>query len=233
MADEIIYGDCLEVMQEMKENRFDAIVTDPPYGIDFKYGNEKERFDNPDDYWGWLKPRFEEMRRILKEGGFFACWQPHQNFKFLWEWFGNDIHIYAACKSFVQLNRNDRHGYPITYGHEPIVMKYIGKPYLTPRKKDRNLDWSIGHTHKYILDTESLVGKHPCPRPLNQVSEIISNFVIEGGLVLDPFLGSGTTAVVCEKLNRGYVGVEINQKYIEIAKNRIKNIQNSKLEAFF
>jgi len=222
IENKIIQGDCLGVMKEFPSNIFDAIVTDPPFGIGYTYDGEKEKFDKPDGYWRWLKPRYQEMKRVLRRGGFLAIWQSQEYMKYFWDWFGKDIHIYVSCKTFVQMNRPDIHNYPITMGYEPIVMKYLGKPYRCPENPKRSLDWSVGKTHKYVLEENSLAGKHPCPRPLNTVKEIIQNFVIEGGIVLDPFLGSGTTAVGCKQLNRKYVGIEIKKKYIQIARKRLR-----------
>ncbi len=63
---------------------------------------------------------------------------------------------------------------------------------------------------------------HPCPRKLEHVEFIISEMSRKNEIVLDPFIGSGTTAVACEKLGRKWIGIEISEKYCEIAKQRIK-----------
>jgi len=62
---------------------------------------------------------------------------------------------------------------------------------------------------------------HPSPKPIEMMIKTIRRFTNKNDLVLDPFLGSGTTAVACEKLNRRWIGIEINEKYCEIAKQRI------------
>lgn len=222
IENKIIQGDCLGVMKEFPSNIFDAIVTDPPFGVGYTYDGKKEKFDKPDGYWRWLKPRYQEMKRVLKKGGFLAIWQSQKYMRYFWDWFGEEIHIYSSCKSWAQIYGSDMYGYPITSAYDPVVMKYVGnKPYLSPKDKERSLDWSVGKTHKYILEKD-WAGEHPCPRPLNTVKEIIQNFVIEDAIVLDPFLGSGTTAVACKQLNRKYVGIEIEKKYIQIARKRLR-----------
>jgi DNA modification methylase len=66
---------------------------------------------------------------------------------------------------------------------------------------------------------------HPCPRPLNQVRHIIEQWVKPESVVLDPFMGSGTTGVACATLGRAFIGIEIEPKYFEIACERIRAAQ--------
>ena len=212
----IICGDCLEVMRGMDASSVDAVVTDPPYGIGFLYGDGKEMADNPHDYWEWLSPRYAEMMRLLRPGGFFAMWQAQLNFKHFWDWFGDDIHIYAACKNFVQLRKT-----PINYGYDPVVMKYkAGAEPIRPTKPQRNLDFFIANTAGIIRDKHRPEKAHPCPRPLDAVIQIVRNFVIPEGLILDPFMGSGTTLIAAGQEGCRAVGIELNEEYCEIARRR-------------
>ena len=78
---------------------------------------------------------------------------------------------------------------------------------------------------------ERLQGKdgralHPTQKPEEMLKRIIIASSNEGDLVLDPFLGSGTTAVIAEQLKRNWIGIEINKKYVEFAKKRIKDYKN-------
>jgi len=66
--------------------------------------------------------------------------------------------------------------------------------------------------------------KHPTQKPLKLIKYIIRKYTKKDDIILDPFLGSGTTAVACKELGRRYIGIEISEKYCEIAKNRIKAI---------
>ena len=65
---------------------------------------------------------------------------------------------------------------------------------------------------------------HPSPKPIDFMNKIIIRFTKENDIILDPFLGSGTTAVACKELGRNYIGIEISPGYCEIARNRIKSI---------
>lgn len=213
-------GDCLEVMRSMPDKSVDAVITDPPYGIGFGYRSGREETDSPDDYWKFLSPIYNEIERILRPGGFLAIWQANKYFSYFWKWFGNDIRIYAGCKNFVQLRKT-----PINYGFDPIVIKYKTGAPLRPEKPRRNLDYFVANTAKWVTQTDSLARQHPCPRPIDQVQELVENFVLEDGTVLDCFAGSGTTGVACVQTGRNFIGIEIDPTYFAIAERRIKEAQ--------
>lgn len=216
MSNLIIHGDTNEVLKGMESESVDAVITDPPFGIGFIY-LQKEKCSTPDEYWQWLSPIHNEMMRVLKKGGFFAMWQTQLYFPHFWNWFGNDIHIYAACKNFVQLRRTG-----INYAYDPVIMKYkSGAEPLKPSNPPRNVDFFVANTAKFILDVNSLARMHPCPRPVDQVSEIVRNFTPEGSTILDPFFGSGTTGIACIENGRKIIGIEIVEEYVKIANKRM------------
>jgi DNA modification methylase len=213
----LIFGDCLEVMRGMEAGSIDAVVTDPPYGIGFRYTNGRETAADPASYWEWLRPRHAGWMRCLKPGGLMAIWQTQLHFRHLWGWFGDDIHVYAACKNFVQLRKT-----PINYAYDPVVMAY--KPGHAPRRPARparNVDYFVGDSRPSPRSCSAIERAHPCPRPLDQVAEIVANFVAEGGTVLDPFMGSGTTGVACLRAGRNFIGIEIEPDYFAIAERRL------------
>jgi site-specific DNA-methyltransferase (adenine-specific) len=213
---ELHLGDCLAVLRGMADGSVDAVVTDPPYGIGFNYSGKKEVASTPEAYWRWLEPIYREWLRILKPGGFMAAWQTQLNYRHFWDWFGEDIHIYAACKNFVQLRKT-----PINYAYDPVVMRYKVGDALKPKKPRRSVDFYVANTAAIVSDKTRIEKAHPCPRPLDQTTEIIDNFVAEGAIVLDPFMGSGTTGVACVKTGRNFIGCEISSEYHAIAERRI------------
>ena len=217
MDTKLIRGEALEELKKMPDQYVDAVVIDPPFGIGFNYKN-KEKNTNPDDYWSWLKPIYDECYRVLKDGGFIAIWQTQLYFKFFWSWFGDDIQIYAGCKNFVQLRKT-----AINRAYDPIIMKYKpAKTLLRPEKPKRNVDFFVANTAKWVTQTEDIVRKHPCPRPIDQVEQIVQNFTIPNGLILDCFMGSGTTGVACVHHNRDFIGIEIEEDYYKISEERIE-----------
>ena len=215
-------GDCLEVMKKIPDKSIDAVITDPPFGIGFKYNQHKDQ-TSPEEYWKWFKPIYQEILRVCKDGAFISIWQANKNFKHFWEWFGDDIRIYAGCKNFVQLRKT-----PINYGYDPIVMKYTNwdNP-LRPLKPKRNIDFFVANTAKFVTEKNSYAGQHPCPRPIDQVQQIVENFSL--GTVLDPFMGSGTTGVACKELGRNFIGIEISPEYYKISEKRINGTSENLL----
>lgn len=209
-------GESLEVLPPLADGSVDAVVTDPPFGIGYRYGGWTEP-DNPGDYWDWLAPRYRECLRVLRPGGFVAVWQAQMNFRHLWDWFGADIHIYAACKNFVQLRPT-----PVNYGYDPVVMFYKGGAApLRPRRPPRNVDFFVADTARVRLDRTRPERAHPSPKTVDQLVEVLANFTAEGGTVLDPFMGSGTTGLAALRTGRRFVGVEIDPAYFEIATRRL------------
>lgn len=211
-------GDCLAVLADVAEASIDAAVTDPPFGIGFNYDGQKEATQNAEDYWDWLCPRYVQMLRKLKPGAFVAVWQTQLYYPYFWTWFGKGIRIYAACKNFVQMRPT-----PINYAYDPVVIFYVdGADPIRAASWERTLDYYVSNTADMRSRRET--SGHPCPRPLDQVREIVRNFVVEGGTILDPFAGSGTTLVAALLTGRAAVGIEINEKYAEIAARRLDDV---------
>lgn len=219
-VNKIIHGDSLEVMRKMPDNFVDAVVTDPPFGIGFKYGERKDVAETAIEYWKWFEPFYKEIIRITKDGGFIAIWQTQLYFPNFWAWYGKDIRIYAGCKNFIQIRKT-----PINYSYDPIVMFYKQGTPLKPAKPKRNLDHFVANTAKFVSQKNSIARRHPCPRPVDQVKEIISNFTLEEGIVLDPFAGSGTLAEACLELNRNFICIEKDSGYIRVCNDRLANYQ--------
>jgi DNA modification methylase len=94
----------------------------------------------------------------------------------------------------------------LAYGKCPYLAKGLG------RRQDLFI-------HTETSDVDLL---HPCPKPINFMKKLIERGSLEGELVFDPFMGSGTTAVACSRLNRRFIGVEVNDKFFNHACKRIE-----------
>lgn len=212
----VIHGDCHDVLPTLEDESFDCLVTDPPFGIGKTYDGKQEVASSPEEYWAWLKPIYDMALAKVRPGGFVAVWQTQRYFRHFWDWFGPDIHIYVAAKNFVQMRPT-----PINYAYDPVVMFYKpGAEALRPAKPRRNVDFYVANTASLVSDPSRPERAHPFPRPVEAVKEILSN--LSTGRVLDPFLGSGTTAVAAQSLGRDCVGIEVNEQYCDIARKRIR-----------
>jgi DNA modification methylase len=221
MSVTLLHGDCLDLLPTLPDASVDALVTDPPFGIGFEYNGGREVAATPAAYWAWFRPMYEAALRCVKPGGLVAVWQAQLNFRYFWEWFGPDIHIYCAAKNFVQLRKT-----AINYGYDPVVMFYKpGAPPLRPAKPPRSIDFFVANTAAVVSDTTRIEKAHPCPRPLDAVREIVRNFTPLGATVLDSFMGSGTTGVACLETDRTFIGIEQDADYYRIACERIAAAQ--------
>ena len=207
-------GDCAEILPHLSVF-FDALITDPPFGINFEYAKGKEQHKSADEYYKWLVPIIELCQKQLNDGAFNAIWQAQLYFQHFWNVFGSDIRIYCAAKNFVQLRKT-----PINYGYDPVVMFYKQGERKSPIKPQRNVDFFVSNTASIVSDTSRIERNHPCPRPLDVVTEIMNNFSL--GTVLDPFAGSGTTLLAAKNLNRKAIGIEQEEEYCKVIVERLR-----------
>ena len=216
--------DALKGLKKLPSSSVHAVITDPPYGIGHIYADGKEKHDDPDLYWGWLKPIYKEMLRVLKPGGFFAMWQTQKYFPHFWRWFGEDIHIYIGCKNFVQIRRND-----ITYAYDPIISFYKeGKKRLEAPTPRITRDWFMGNTARFGLNRDPWAKKHPNARPLDQCISLAKNFTCKNAIILDPFCGAGTIPIAAILTDRRYIGFDSCEEYVGLAQDRINNLEEVK-----
>lgn len=217
IKNKIHLADSLEFMRKMPSESVDAVVTDPPFGLGYNYDGKKEINDTPEDYGEWIKPYYKEIDRILKPGGFLAIFQSGKYFQYLWEWFGEDVLVYASCKNWTQMRKS----MPICFGFDPIAIKYKpGADPLRPTSPKRNMNFFVANSSAQFQDKKSKAKYHPCPRPIDQMNELIVNFTLPGGLVLDPFVGSGSTTLACKLNGREYIGIDIDKRYADLAESR-------------
>jgi len=215
MTVELFLGDCLEHMRTMAAGSVDAVITDPPYGINFQYA---EHDDTPDGYGAWLWKIIETAESKCKPGSPIFVFQAMLNCRNFSTWFPRDYRIYAAAKNWVQMRPTE-----MQYSFDPVIV------WWTEGKR-----WAAGSNSKdfYLANTSPAshiglnnVRGHPCPRPLDQMRQIIEQWAIPGGIVFDPFMGSGTTGVACVQLGRSFIGCEIDPGYFAIAEKRMKQAQ--------
>jgi DNA modification methylase len=142
---------------------------------------------------------------------------------------------FTPCYEMILVLRKSKEARPF-FDKDAVRTSYDEETIKQYLKDKRYKDLDARKTHlekgKYatnILRVPSLKGSskekvgHPSQKPLKLIEMLVLSASREGDKVLDPFLGSGTTAVVCQNLNRGFVGIEIENEYVEMAENRLKN----------
>jgi len=206
----VICGDCHEVMEEIPDNSVDLILTDPPYGVSYKKKGKPYMVGDTVNLFPYFLPFF---RRILKNNGAVYIFSSTTKLVDVLPQFMTYFKLHSIIiwdKEIGQIPRQLSH-YKLRY--EPILYGSKGLHRLNEYKDD-------------VIQQQIVRGKkriHPTQKPEEVISYLIENSSSEFDVVLDPFLGSGTTAVACKQLNRKYIGIEINPEYCKIAEDRLLN----------
>lgn len=211
----IICGDSLKILREMPDKSVDMILTDPPYEIgakgcglagDRKYLHDitAQKLDIGFDYA--LLDDFERLCKKLNLVIFCSRLQ----LKPIMDWiYGRDCSWNLIC-----WHKTDPT--PLTNNNYLPDTEYIFHVW-----RDRKLTGSYDTKRKfYTVPREAKYG-HPTAKPLEIISNLILNATNKGDVILDPFLGSGTTAVAAKRLGRGCIGIEISEIYCETARKRL------------
>jgi len=235
----LLQGDCLERMIEIPDQSIDMVLADPPYGT------TACKWDSVIP----LESMWKQLKRIIKPNGaiVMTASQPFTTalissnikmFKYCWVWVKTKPSGYQIAK-IKPLSR-----------YEDIVVfgdgKLIYNPQMVLRDSPRcgmthrtnnQIKVSGGgvykknevYTHRYpttVLEISNGSQKnkiHPTQKPIALMEYLIKTYTNEEEIVLDFVMGSGTTGVACKKLNRNFVGIELDRDYFELAKNRVLN----------
>jgi len=205
----LLCGDCLEIMKQLPDKSVDLVLTDPPYGI--KIGDNGKIGGNGKitkvrqyipvnwDNEGLNQIQFEEIKRISTHQIIFG--------------FNYFLDILKPTQCIIVWDKKCRNDWNDNFSDCELAWTSFNKP---------------AKVFHYLWMGALKEGKererwHPTQKPIALIIWILENYSQENNLILDPFLGSGTTAVACEKLNRRWIGIEINPEYCEIAKKRIQD----------
>ena len=204
-------GDCREILPTL--GKVDAVVTDPPYGVGFKYESHD---DSPNGYIEWLWPIIEQAESLCSDTSPVFVWQSATNLRKLAAWFPREWRLFVTAKNFVQMRPT-----AMQWSFDPVVCWWTGggKPWGAGTASK---DFTIANTAPVIATPGNIEKGHPCPRPADLMRLVVEQWVRPSSCALDPFMGSGTTGVACVQLGRKFIGIEIEEKYMEIAVKRIK-----------
>lgn len=236
---QIICGNSLNIMRQMPSESVDLIVTSPPYNLKNSTGNGmsentktgkwagaalQKGYANYNDnmphseYVKWQNESLKEMYRLLKDGG--AIFYNHkrrvqngliQDRDDILD--GLPVRQIIIWKRSGGINFNPGYFLPT---HEVIYL--IPKPnfYLAPKANAFGDVWEF---------TQEMKNEHPAPFPVNLVDRIIKSTF--ANIILDPFMGSGTTAIAALMNNRNFIGIDISPEYCNLANNKIANFLNT------
>ena len=230
----IYNGDCLEILKTFSDKSVDLILTDPPYGVT---ANKKD-----------VVVDLDELFRVSK-GVILTTQQPYTTeviYKYRKCFRYDIIWDKILVSGFLNANRMPlrKHEIILVFGdvsYFPQKTKGVDKIHSKGVQKE-NKQRNYGK-HKSIDNRDKLgtlkhptsiiqfqkphpsKAEHPTQKPVELFELLVKSYSKENDIILDPFLGSGTTAVACKQLNRNYIGIEISEKYCEIARRRLEQEQ--------
>lgn len=226
----IYHSDFRNILPTLESNSVDLILTDPPYDINRnKIGHWNIRPNHADradwdsfngNYFDLIDDFFKLSAEVIKEGGTLIT-------------FCNVKDI----TNFIQIAEENRFYYKNTltwHKTNPFPgnmnLQFVSSTefflYFTYKKKTGTFNNNGQIVHNYIETSvtnksEKKYGKHQTQKPLELMKWLVGLLSNENDLVLDPFMGTGTTCLACKELNRNYIGIELKQEFYEIAEKRL------------
>ena len=228
----LMQGDCLERMKEIESGAVDMILTDPPYGT------TACKWDSIIP----LEPMWEQLKRVIKHNGaiVMTASQPFtsilgasnvKDLRYSWVWEKTAATGHLNAKRMPMKNAED------------VLVFYKKQPEYKPQGlidcskvvRRGNNGGCYGDSGKENLQTKTNYPRtiqkfksasktvHPTQKPVALMEYLIKTYTNEGETVLDFTMGSGTTGVAAKNLNRDFIGIELDEGYFDIAKDRIEN----------
>jgi len=213
--------DCIQGMKELDDKYVDLIVTDPPYNIS-KKNNFKTMGRNGIDFGEWDKEfdlfsYINEAYRVLNKNGSFVVFNDWKNLGDISKYAENLGFVTKDMLRFIKTNpmpRNRERRYITDFECAIWFTKKGGRWIFNRQDKKYERPMFFGNIEK---------GLHPTQKNTKLIEWLIKIHSNENQLVLDAFMGSGTTAIACLNTNRNYIGFEIDETYCNLANKRIQN----------
>ncbi|HEY0656929.1 MAG TPA: DNA methyltransferase [Pyrinomonadaceae bacterium] len=255
VRNKIICGDTFQILKNLPEKSFDLLFADPPYNLTKNFGENSFRQTSLDEYEIWLESWLKDCVDLLKEtASVYICgdwrsaaaiqrvgmkyfklqnritWEREKGrgAKANWKNAAEDIWFFTVSDDFI-------------FNLESVKIKRkVLAPYTeqngAPKDWEKSENGSFRITHPSNLWTDLTVPfwsmpentEHPTQKPEKLLAKIILANTNETDLILDPFSGSGTTAVVAKKLNRAFAGIERDEKYCLLTEKRLDLAEKDK-----
>jgi len=218
----IIKGDSLLEMKKLPDNCIDLIVTSPPYNIGINY-SEYDDNKETEDYYKFLKESFKEMYRIIKDKGIVAINVGNQRNS------GLPHYVFFILKDIGFKIIKEIFWYKGLYYIQGETIFVCSKSGEYNKYYNINDGFYANGQFSTIWEMRYKLSEGESRKKLNHeaffVKQLPVNFIKintkEGDIVLDPFMGTGTTALACKELNCIYIGFEIDEIYIKVANSRL------------
>jgi site-specific DNA-methyltransferase (adenine-specific) len=247
LINKIVQGDCLEIMRKIPDNSIDVTFADPPFNLKKKYNSYYDKHE-VQEYLAWCKEWLYEMVRITKPTGSIFV---HNIPKWL-IYFGSYLNEIAIFRHWIAwdamstplgktllpnhygilyyVKSKDFKFYDIRMFHKRcrnchyILQDYGGKKsQMHPFGPLVSDVWTDIHRIRHKVRRD----EHPCQLPIHLLERLILMSSDEGDIVLDPFIGTGTSAIAAKRLGRRFIGIDIDPEYVSITKKKLEQVEPS------
>lgn len=205
-SNQILHGDCIEVMQQMPHDSVDFILTDPPYLVNYRDRNGRTILNDANA--DWLKPAMAEAYRVLNQNCvavMFYGWTKVDAFFEAWKGAGfQPVGHLVFRKAYSSSSRF------LSYRHEQAFLLAKGRPPL-PKPP-------LGDVMEMPYSGNKF---HPTQKPVTLLARLICSFSLPGDVVLDAFCGSASTCAAAALTGRRYIGIELDDAYYAQASQRM------------
>lgn len=223
---ELLHGDSYKLIKDIPDKSIDLVITDPPYL--FENGGEGG-FENANKHKADLKELSDGFDYSIIDDYFRVLKSVNMYIWCSWK------QVYPLLKYFdeKQNDFNNKLVVQMITWHKTNPIPLCDNTYLSDteyclfvREKGTRVYGNCQTKHKYyvteINQKDKKLYDHPTIKPLEIIENLIINSSNEGDIILDTFMGSGTTGCACKRLNREFIGIELSDKYFETAKQRIE-----------
>lgn len=248
MINKVIQGDCLTMMKQIPDGAVDLILTDPPYMISSEivisrtanskyqgpnivgnFGEWDKQWKSKNEYITWCSQWLSECVRVLKPYCHLVFFFDRSKISYIWDYLESQGMKMRSPLYWLKTN-------PVPRARKIDFMSAIETMLWATKTavKQGYFNWQLGQHANYFRHcitghTTKSDGarEHPTQKPVGLMSWLIRYLSKEDNLVLDPFVGSGTTCVASKNTDRRFIGIDIDEKYCNIARNRLNQISEN------
>ena len=204
----IFHGNCIDILKKWNPESVDMILCDPPYLVNYR---DKDGRGVPGDRTSeWLRPAFKEIARVLKKGRYcisFFGWNHAEKFLLAWKEAG----LFPVGQFIFMKSYSSKNGV-MRSTHESAYLLAKG------RGASRTPNFLLNSVIPWSYSGNKL---HPTQKPVSSLTPLIGAFSDPHEIVLDPFMGSGSTGIASMEAGRRFLGIELDANYFAIAKERL------------
>jgi adenine methyltransferase len=222
----LLQGDCIDLLPKIPDGSINSIITDPPYFLGMTHNGQKGCFNDLAICKPFYQKLFTEYKRVLKPDGcvyFFCDWR---SYAFYYPLFDSVL----GARNMLVWDKQSGAGNFYTYQHELVI--FTTKRNAFNVKETKNIITGI---RSFSTGAKKTNGEkvHPTQKPIELIEKFILDSTDAGDTVLDSFAGSGTTGVACINTDRKFIGMELDDQYFNIAKQRIEKALTEKQQNLF